>query len=202
MKFVLIFFAVFNVVFLIILIQFWSHFSTKTKKIIAFFCLGLFPVFWGIGVAQQNLKETTAVGFCNNCHIMEPYVESLKFNYENSLDVPLASIHYQNNWVSQKVACYECHTRYTMFGTFQAKLTGLKHLWKNYFTQPPEKLELYKPFSPMECLRCHGTSKKFLTEIKHNKDSDLITALKQEKRTCLEEGCHEVAHILKDKKDF
>ena len=76
-----------------------------------------------------------------------------------------------------------------MFGNIQAKLTGLKHVWVNYFGAIPAELALYRPFNNRECLHCHQRARSYTENELH---TDLLENLKDNEVSCLE--CHEVAH--------
>lgn len=192
MKLLLVVLALLNLAFITLTVVEWKVMSGSTKKLLALLCLGIFPFFWGFGVMHQDLVHMQTVQFCSNCHIMAEYVESL--NVDD--DEPLSAIHYQNNWIPQKNACYTCHTSYTMFGPITTKLNGLKHLWVYYVSGPPDKLKLYKPYNNGDCLRCHGPAKSYLKEKKHRKDKMLLGQMKTGERSCLERGCHDMGHLL------
>jgi len=192
MKLLLVVLALLNLGFVALTIAEWKVMSGPAKKLLALLCLGIFPFFWGIGVMHQDLVRMRKVSFCANCHTMTEYVESLSVDD----DEPLSAVHYQNNWVPQKNACYICHTNYTMFGPVKAKMTGLKHLWVYYITGPPKKLKLYEPYKNRDCLRCHGPAKSYTKEKKHRKDKKLLEQLNTGERSCIERGCHDLGHLL------
>ena len=53
-------------------------------------------------------------------------------------------------------ACFTCHTNYTLFGDYKAKLRGLRHVYVNYIGTIPKQIKLYEPYNNRECLHCHG----------------------------------------------
>lgn len=154
----------------------------KALAFVAFFALPL--AITGLG-ANGHMEQSKSTEFCLSCHVMEPYGTSLRVDSEEHL----AAVHYQNNLVPQKKACFTCHTQYTMYGDFAAKLNGMKHVWVYYTGQTPEKLELYEPYQNRECLSCHGGARSFLEGEVH---VDFIEELKSGETSCLE--CHDVVH--------
>src|ERR1700687_4728005 len=127
--------------------------TTRGGKILAFVVLFILPVLCAAMGTSQHIENSKQTKFCLSCHIMEPYGKSLH------IDDPsyLAAAHYQNHRVPADEACYTCHTDYAMFGTFTAKLGGLRHLYIYYLGNPPlpQDIKLYKPFNNRECLHCH-----------------------------------------------
>jgi cytochrome c-type protein NapC len=165
---------------------------SRGGKIVAFlilFCLPILCVSMGVSSELERSKTTE---FCLSCHIMESYGKSLH------VDDPgyLAAAHFQNHRVPAEEACYTCHTNYAMFGTFKAKLHGLRHVYVYYLTTPPtpQKIKLYEPYNNRECLHCHLGARSFEQGAVHNADPDLLPAVKASKISCVSSGCHEVVH--------
>lgn len=168
--------------------------ATRGGKILAFLILFCLPILCAtIGVSSE-LQRSKSTEFCLSCHIMEPYGRSLH------VDDPsyLAAAHFQNHRVPPGEACYTCHTNYAMFGTFKAKLHGLRHVYIYYLGTPPapEKIKLYEPFNNRECLHCHLGARSFEQGAVHNADPDLLPAVKANKKSCISSGCHEIVHNL------
>ncbi len=199
MTIILIFFALGNIVFIsFMLIGEWRRLTVRAKKFLAFFTLGVFPLFWGLGVVSQDLERVKKVSFCAKCHVMTKYVESL--NVDD--DEPLSAIHFQNNWVPQEEACYACHTQYTMFGPVQAKLRGVKHLYVYYVKGAPEKIKLYEKYENRNCLRCHGVARNFIEALPHMLGDGLSDQIMDGRRSCLSSGCHDMGHLLASEEDW
>jgi cytochrome c-type protein NapC len=165
---------------------------SRAGKILAFgvlFFLPLFSLAVGVGNEMERSKSTA---FCLSCHIMESYGKSLH------IDDPsyLAAAHYQNHRVPADEACYTCHTNYAMFGTFKAKLGGLRHLYVFYLKKLPlpEDIKLHEPFNNRECLHCHLGARSFEQGAVHNADPDTLPAVKANKLSCISSGCHDVVH--------
>ncbi|MBF0292147.1 MAG: NapC/NirT family cytochrome c [Nitrospinae bacterium] len=168
----------------------WDSLSSRGRKFITFFAVGIFPFFGVAVITDLDLERVKKVSFCEKCHTMKPYIDIVK---GTDLE-PLSALHYQNNWVKQESACYECHTSYTMFGPVQAKLKGLRHMYSYYVEGGNAKPKLYEKYDSRECLRCHGPSRRYLKMKKHTKDANLIKDLQTGKRTCIEQECHPVIH--------
>src|SRR5438046_10173768 len=106
---------------------------SRGGKILAFLILFCLPVLCLTMGFSNELERSKSTEFCLSCHIMEPYGKSLH------VDDPsyLAAAHFQNHRVAPDQACYTCHTNYAMFGTFKAKLGGLRHLYVHYLRKEP-----------------------------------------------------------------
>ena len=79
-------------------------------KILAFVSLCLLPalcISTGMSTHMQRSEQTQ---FCISCHAMAPYGQSLY------LDDPkyIPAEHFQNHRVPADMACYACHTDYTL----------------------------------------------------------------------------------------
>lgn len=165
---------------------------TRGGKILAFLILFCLPILCATMGFSNEMERSKGTEFCLSCHIMEPYGKSLH------VDDPsyLAAAHFQNHRVPAEEACYTCHTNYTMFGTFKAKMRGLRHVYVYYFTTPPapERIRLYERYNNRECLHCHEGARSFEQGAVHNADPDLLPDVKSNKRSCISSGCHEVVH--------
>ena len=113
--------------------------------------------------------------------------------------VPAA--HFQNNRIPRDEACYTCHTTYTLYGPFQSKLRGLRHLYVQYLgTLPkPENIRLYAPFNNRECLHCHLGGRSFEEGATHQ---DLLQSIRTNARSCVSSGCHESIHDIAHQKSL
>jgi cytochrome c-type protein NapC len=144
---------------------------------------------------DSEMQRSKSTAFCLSCHIMQPYGKSLH------VDDPayLAAAHYQNHRVSADQACCTCHTNYAMFGTFKAKMGGLRHLYVHYLrTEPlPGDIPLHEPYNHRECLQCHLGARSFERGAVHNADPDTLPAVKANKPSCISSGCHDVVHNVR-----
>jgi cytochrome c-type protein NapC len=163
-------------------------------KILAFGVLFFLPLFCLTAGMNNEMERSKSTSFCLSCHIMEPYGKSLR------VDDPsyLAAAHFQNHRVPADEACYTCHTNYAMFGTFKAKLGGLRHLYVHYLkTEPrPQDIQLHEPYKNRECLHCHLGARSFEQGAVHNADPDTLPAVKANKLSCVSSGCHDIVHNL------
>lgn len=166
--------------------------ATRGGKVMAFLVLFFLPILCATMGISSELERSKTTKFCLSCHIMEPYGQSLH------VDDPsyLAAAHFQNHRVPADEACYTCHTNYAMFGSFKAKMGGLRHVYVYYLTKPPapENIKLHEPFNNRECLHCHLGARSFEQGTVHNADPDLLPAVKANKVSCISSGCHEVVH--------
>jgi cytochrome c-type protein NapC len=166
--------------------------ATRAGKILAFGVLFFLPLFSLVAGMDNELERSKSTAFCLSCHIMEPYGKSLH------IDDPtyLAAAHFQNHRVPADQACYTCHTNYAIFGTFKAKLGGLRHLYVYYLKkQPlPQDIKLHEPFNNRECLHCHLGARSFEQGAVHNADPATLPAIKANQLSCISSGCHEMVH--------
>ena len=161
-------------------------------KILAFLALCVLPVLALWAGANEHLERSTSTQFCLSCHVMTEYGKSLYVDDKSYL--PAA--HFQNNFVPRDHACFTCHTDYTMFGDYKAKWRGLHHVEVEYFGKipKPEDIRLYTPYNNRECLHCHAGARKFEEASSHHKNPELLTLVKENKLSCMSEGCHDIVH--------
>ena len=167
-------------------------------RMLAFLVVFLFPVFALQVGANLHLEHSKSTQFCMGCHEMRAYGKSLYVDDEEFL----AAAHFQNSRVPQEKACFTCHTDYTMYGDATAKLRGLRHVMIHYFSVPPDEIKLYKPYNNRECLHCHAEARGFLEESAHSEEDTTMTSLLANRTSCLESGCHDVAHGIDELHDY
>ena len=163
--------------------------TERPGMIVAFVAFFLLPVLITVIGTSAHLEQSKSTEFCLSCHVMEPYGRTL---YIDDPDYVPAS-HFQNNRLPREAACFSCHTTYTMFGDFQAKLRGVRHLYVYYLGTAPENLKLYQPYSNRECLHCHGDARSFEESDSH---VAFLGELKANETSCLE--CHDLIHNVSD----
>jgi cytochrome c-type protein NapC len=166
--------------------------SSTGGKILAFLSLFIFPILAAVLGASSHVEHSKTTQFCLSCHEMKPYGKSL--HIDDSEYVPAS--HYQNNRVPREKACFTCHTNYTLYGDFRAKLQGLRHVYVHYLgTVPqPKDIRLYTPYNNRECLHCHLGARSFEEGVTHNDEPTLLANLKTNKVSCL--SCHALAHDI------
>jgi cytochrome c-type protein NapC len=135
---------------------------TMTVNVLRFAGIFLLPVFmWLIG-SYATFEGAAKVEFCHSCHsAMDMYVLDMR----DPASTNLAAVHYKNRLIDQE-QCYTCHADYGVFGTMDAKMTGLIHLYRWLTSSPTalgeKQIELYHPYQNTWCLHCHAGSKRFL----------------------------------------
>jgi nitrate/TMAO reductase-like tetraheme cytochrome c subunit len=157
-------------------------------KILAFLAIFILPLLAGSMGVSEHVEHSKRTEFCLSCHIMEPYGKSL---YVDSKDVVPAA-HFQNARIPREQACFTCHTTYTLFGDYKAKLKGLRHIYIAYLGK--------SPYNNRECLHCHAGARSFEEHKIHNK-GDNMEQIKSNQLSCLDSGCHDTIHGVKDLKD-
>jgi nitrate/TMAO reductase-like tetraheme cytochrome c subunit len=169
---------------------------TTGGRALGFFALCALPVATGFLGVGEHIEHSKSTAFCTSCHVMEKHGRSLRVDD----DTLLAAAHFQGGRVPREQACFTCHTTYTMYGDFAAKLRGLKHVWVNYVKGPPEptKIKLYGPYNNRECLHCHEGTRKYLNGATHKLESDRFEKMRKNELSCIAGGCHEFVHSVAD----
>lgn len=169
---------------------------TRAGKVLAFISLFVFPIVTGSMGVSEHISRSKQTEFCLSCHVMEPYGKSLLV--DDRAWIP--AVHYQNALVDREHACFTCHTDYTMYGDYAAKMRGLRHVYVNYIKGPPAHLKLYKPYSNRECLHCHAGARSFEEGATHTSEQGLLQKIKSNQTSCLSSGCHDSVHNIEDLK--
>ena len=159
-------------------------------RIFAFAGLFVVPILAGLAGLQAHMEKSKETEFCLSCHVMEPYGKSLHIDERGHIP----AVHYQNHMVPADRACFTCHTNYTLFGDYNAKLHGLRHIYVQYLGTIPKHIKLYEPFNNRECLHCHLGARSFEEGAMHNIDPATLPAVKANKLSCISGGCHETVH--------
>lgn len=167
---------------------------TRGGKILAFLAFFLFPVLAGWTGYSEHMERSKKTAFCLSCHEMEDYGKSLR------VDDPtfLAANHFQNNRVPRDKACFTCHTDYTLYGDYQAKLRGLRHVYVHYLGTVPQEIKLYTPYHNRECLHCHAGARNFEEGATHNQEEGFLDRIKLNQISCRSSDCHGVVHNVKE----
>ena len=152
--------------------------------------LGILPLFLlatGNFAVFEYAKEER---FCGTCHrTMKPHIDDL----HNPRSQSLAALHFQNRFAPGK-SCYSCHVDYGVHGTFEAKMTGLRHVYK-YLTRTyhlPIKMRM--AYENGLCLKCHEGAKRFMAQEVHLDGGKVAADLRTGKTECVQ--CHAPAHDL------
>jgi nitrate/TMAO reductase-like tetraheme cytochrome c subunit len=156
-------------------------------RVLLFTGVFLLPAFSVSSGMLLVFVRAESVEFCGSCHhALKPYVDDM----ENPSGEGLAAIHYKNQYIASN-QCYECHTSYGLFGTVQAKLNGITQVLR-YYTQSYETpIEMWKPYSNGDCLKCHARSNKWLSNAAHG-IGDMKESLFEDRTSCM--NCHTKGH--------
>jgi cytochrome c nitrite reductase small subunit len=167
-----------------------SVIQATAGKIFAFSALLVIPVLAGWAGLSAHVEKSKETEFCLSCHVMTPYGKSL--HIDDRAHIP--AVHFQNHLVPPDRACFTCHTTYTLFGDYNAKLHGLRHIYIQYIGTIPRHIKLYSPYNNRECLHCHQGARSFEEGVVHNLDPATLPAIKANKLSCISSGCHETVH--------
>jgi cytochrome c-type protein NapC len=162
----------------------------RAGRLFALLAIVVVPIGAGFAGLSEHVERAKTVSFCTSCHVMERYGQSL--HIDDLAHLP--ATHYQYNRVPRENACFTCHTDYTMFGDYKAKLRGLRHVWIQYFGTIPAKIHLYTPFRNRECLHCHEGARSFVESVTHKSEPDRLASIRNESLSCLSKGCHDTTH--------
>jgi cytochrome c nitrite reductase small subunit len=155
---------------------------------LAFPALLLLPVFSYVLGDLHVLEESKSVEFCGSCHeTMSPLVESLRTG-----DGSLASTHYRTGAVSYTDACYQCHSGYGIWGTFDAKLAGVNHMLHTATGRYELPLRHRGTFDISSCLGCHAQAAPF-RDVEVHRDPGIQESLVAGEMGCTG-ACHPSAH--------
>ena len=171
--------------------------STRGGKILAFLAFFVFPLLSAsLGVSEQ-VERSKTTQFCLSCHVMQNYGKSLTLDDHSHIP----AVHFQNHLVPQDRACFTCHTNYTMYGDFSAKLRGLRHVYVQYLGTVPQTVKLYTPYNNRECLHCHAGARSFEEGAVHTADPETFAQIKSNQLSCTSSGCHDMVHNVSGLKD-
>ena len=137
-----------------------------------------------------GLEQAKDVSFCQQCHVMRQFVDDMADPESDRL----AAVHFKNRYI-QRSHCYVCHTDYGLFGTMEAKIAGVGHIWKEStgsFTLP---VQIARPYQFMICLDCHAQSVKFDRVPEHK---DLVAKVAGREADCT--SCHGLSHLPREKR--
>jgi nitrate/TMAO reductase-like tetraheme cytochrome c subunit len=154
------------------------------SKFTLFLGLCVLPVPVMLMNTAVGLEQAKEVGFCSSCHVMEDFVEDMK----NPNSTGLAALHYQNRYI-QEDHCYVCHTNYGLFGTLEAKLGGISHIWEETTGTYELPIQAKGGYKFTVCLNCHGLSAKFAKNDLHRA---VVGEVLAHETACTD--CHDLSH--------
>jgi len=158
-------------------------------KILAFIGLCVLPALCIVGGMNTHVQRSEQTQFCISCHVMIPYGQSLYVDDPGHIPAQ----HFQNHRVPTDMACYSCHADYTIYGPLKDKLQGLKRIYVQYVSTPPDPaaIRIAGGFKNAQCLHCHLGARSFEENPVH---VAMMDSLKSEQDSCLGSGCHDTAH--------
>ncbi len=158
-------------------------------KILAFIGLCVLPALCIVGGMNTHIQRSEQTQFCISCHVMVPYGRSLYVDDPSHLPAQ----HFQNHRVPPEMACYSCHADYSIYGPLKDKMQGLKRIYVQYVSTPPDPAAIRIPggFNNDQCLHCHSGARDFEEDAIH---SAMMDSLKSGQTSCLTSGCHDTAH--------
>ena len=158
-------------------------------KILAFIGLCVLPALCIVGGMNTHVQRSEQTKFCISCHVMAPYGQSLYI--DDAAHIPAQ--HFQNHRVPPDMACYACHTDYTIYGPLKDKMQGLKRIYVQYLSTPPDpaSIHIQGGFKNAQCLHCHLGARSFEENPVHTAIMDSLTS---NQMSCLTSGCHDTAH--------
>lgn len=153
--------------------------------------LGIFPLLMLVFGNFAVLEYATQQQFCATCHLtMQPYIDDLHRPNSKSL----AARHFQDRF-APGTECYACHADYGIHGTFEAKLAGLRDVYKYYTRTFHLPIKMPRPYQNQLCLKCHDGSRKFLADDSHTGPDGKVSAdLVRNETRCTE--CHKLPHQI------
>ena len=134
--------------------------------------------------AAVGLEQSKAVAFCNTCHLMGAFVADMK----DPGSLSLSALHFRNRYI-QDEHCYSCHTDYGLFGTLEAKIGGMSHVWSEFAGAGSGLVRPKTNYRFTICLNCHGQSSKFIKQKNH---AGVVNRVVSGQSVCTE--CHTRSH--------
>jgi hypothetical protein len=175
----------------IFIVGFWikSPPLTGAVKLLLLFTMLVLPTSAAMIGNVSNLEATKTVSFCNQCHVMNSYVDDVR-----DPNSPLLASRHARLPAFKDDACYVCHADYGMYGGVTTKIGGMHHVvafysddWSEPGHRPPA---LYKPYDLRTCLECHDPLKAD-APLEHRVHADKIRELSL---SCVASGCHGHPH--------
>lgn len=162
-------------------------------KVLALTGIFLLPLIVGWMSLDTHIESSKRTEFCLSCHMMRTHGMSLYVDDKEYIP----AVHFQNHRIPKEQACFTCHTTYTMYGDYAAKLRGLRHIYNQYIGTIPDTIKLYDPYSNRECLHCHEGARSFEEQSIHVSSAGLMDSVKRNQISCLSSGCHDIAHDVR-----
>jgi len=156
-------------------------------KILAFIALFLLPSLCVLAGVSSHVERSHETRFCISCHSMVNYGRSLYIDDANY--IPAA--HFQNHRVPPDAACAACHADYSVYGGLKDKWQGMRRVYMQYVSKPPNPITIPGGFSNRQCLRCHLGARSFEENPTHQA---MMDSLRSGEFSCITSGCHDSIH--------
>lgn len=166
------------------------HLAAAASQWMLFIGICVLPVPVMLLGSAVGLEQAKEISFCQQCHVMRPFVDDMKDPGSNLL----AAVHFKNRYI-QRSHCYVCHTDYGLFGTMEAKLAGVGHIWKDSTGSYTVPVRIAHPYRFMICLDCHAQSAKYDRVPEHE---DLVAKVARGEVECT--SCHGLSHLPREKR--
>jgi len=166
------------------------HLTTAASQWMMFIGICVMPLPIMVLGSAVGLEQAKDVSFCQHCHVMRQFVNDMK----NPGSDRLAAVHFKNRYIQQS-HCYVCHTDYGLFGTLEAKLSGVTHIWRESTGSYRLPVRTSRPYRFTICLDCHGQSAKFNSVAKH---AGLVPRIVAGEARCT--SCHGLSHLAPEKR--
>lgn len=131
-----------------------------------------------------GLEQSKAIAFCDSCHLMRAFVADMK----DPASLSLSALHFRNRYI-QEEHCYSCHTDYGLFGTLEAKVGGMSHVWSDFAGAGGGLVRPKTNYRFTICLNCHGQSSKFIARKDH---AGVVRKVVSGQSACTQ--CHNRSH--------
>lgn len=166
------------------------HLAAAPAQWMLFIGICVMPLPMMLLGSAVGLEQAKDVSFCRQCHVMRQFVDDM----ENPGSDRLAAVHFKNRYI-QRSHCYVCHTDYGLFGTMEAKLAGMGHIWKESIGSYTLPVRIARPYRFMICLDCHAQSAKFDRVPDHQ---GLVAKVAAGQGECT--SCHGLSHLPREKR--
>ena len=167
------------------------HVATPAVQWMLFLGICVMPLPVMLLGSAVGLERAKDVSFCEQCHVMRGFVADMR----DPQSTRLAAAHFKNRYI-QRSHCYVCHTDYGLFGTMEAKLAGMGHIWKESTGSYTLPVRIARPYQYMICLDCHAQSAKFQAVKEHE---DLVARVARGEGACTE--CHGRSHPAPEERE-
>jgi cytochrome c nitrite reductase small subunit len=166
------------------------HLAAAPSQWLLFIGVCIMPLPVMVLSSAVGLERAKEISFCASCHVMRRFVDDMNDPASNRL----AAVHFKNRYI-QRSHCYVCHTDYGLFGTVQAKLAGIGHVWKESTGSYAMPVRMARPYRFTICLDCHAQSARFEAVTRHE---GVVARTVNGEATCT--SCHGLSHPAREER--